>query len=398
MSSVEMLMSSDVGLLMHWSDFALSLDEAGIETETVFLNSVQLRHAVDRESGFPESTDDATHLLNRLIRTQPSVVLFSSYQGYRRFGRLVREVSRNQTRRHVRVGFHATFSGNLRLEEKPDFVLAATPGIQRTVMRYGAPTHLWYLQLPGRRWIEEPEVSSEKRSLRLSFIGNTGLWDARYQWRAWVLGSLADQDFPLRMFHYGPRGSSGMTPFAQKSKRSRKQVAGLASRSCRSLVLTATKCHESPFRDEQPWFPVVRPTPDEYWRYRLRLRRWRHLDIHPSAPGLLTEARLADSRVTVNAHGDSIGDVGNMRMFEATASGVCLLSDSGPNMSDLYEEDKEVVTYSSVDEAVEKARFLLDNPMHAEAIAGAAQRRYLASHTPLVRARELVATGLVTAR
>ena len=53
---------------------------------------------------------------------------------------------------------------------------------------------------------------------------------------------------------------------------------------------------------------------------------------------------LSQSSITFNKHADkSYGSVGNMRMFEATGVGTCLLTDTGENMKDLFEADKEVV-------------------------------------------------------
>ena len=69
--------------------------------------------------------------------------------------------------------------------------------------------------------------------------------------------------------------------------------------------------------------------------------------------------------------------------------GACLLTDTGRNMPDLFEEDSEVVTYSSVDEAIEKAKYLLDNPAEAEKIAVAGRAKTLSSHTMRHRCEQI---------
>ena len=73
--------------------------------------------------------------------------------------------------------------------------------------------------------------------------------------------------------------------------------------------------------------------------------------------------------------------VGNLRMFEATGVGTCLLTDSGKNICDLFEPGKELVTYSSVDEAVENLMYLLDHENERAEIARAGQQRTLKDHT-----------------
>jgi spore maturation protein CgeB len=97
---------------------------------------------------------------------------------------------------------------------------------------------------------------------------------------------------------------------------------------------------------------------------------------------------LYQSKVTFNKHADAArGGVGNIRLFEATGVGTCLLTDKGNNMVDLFEEDREVVTYASVDEAVEKVKYLLGNREVAEEIAKAGQNRTLKDHTVKARCR-----------
>ncbi|MDQ2104244.1 glycosyltransferase family protein [Azospirillum isscasi] len=102
----------------------------------------------------------------------------------------------------------------------------------------------------------------------------------------------------------------------------------------------------------------------------------------PPVFGLEMHRLLARSRLAFNLHtGIAAGMAGNMRMFEATGNGCCLLTEAASNIRDLFEPDVEVVTYASVDEALEKARYLLENEPARRAIAEAGRRRTLSSHT-----------------
>lgn len=97
--------------------------------------------------------------------------------------------------------------------------------------------------------------------------------------------------------------------------------------------------------------------------------------------GLAMFQKLRDSAVTLNTHIDiSAKSASNMRLFEATGVGACLLTDRKDNLSKLFEPDCEVVTYGSADEAVEKYNYLAANPRERESIAAAGQRRTLADH------------------
>ncbi len=102
----------------------------------------------------------------------------------------------------------------------------------------------------------------------------------------------------------------------------------------------------------------------------------------PPRFGLDMYRTLGASKVTFNIHTDAAnGFVGNIRLFEATGAGTCLLTDRGKNMKDLFDEDRELVTYSSVDECISKLRFLLENEQERKKIAEAGQKRTLKDHS-----------------
>lgn len=91
-----------------------------------------------------------------------------------------------------------------------------------------------------------------------------------------------------------------------------------------------------------------------------------------------------------NSHiGASSLYAGNMRLFEATGIGQCLLTDYKSNLGVLFEDNVEVVTYRSVDEMIEKARWLSDNPASALEIGRKGMLKCLSSHTYRHRAIEL---------
>lgn len=99
---------------------------------------------------------------------------------------------------------------------------------------------------------------------------------------------------------------------------------------------------------------------------------------------------LHETKIVFNRHTDeAIDSVGNMRMFEATGVGTCLLTDTGRNMPDLFDEGSEVVTYSGIDECIDKAKYLLLHEDVRRGIAEAGQKRTLKDHTTLNRCRQV---------
>jgi len=91
-----------------------------------------------------------------------------------------------------------------------------------------------------------------------------------------------------------------------------------------------------------------------------------------------------------NIHGEIAKKcAGNVRLFEATGVGSCLVTDWKDNMSDIFKLDEEVVTYKSLDECIDKMSWLMNNPNEAKKIALAGQKRTLKDHTVENRVSQL---------
>ena len=111
---------------------------------------------------------------------------------------------------------------------------------------------------------------------------------------------------------------------------------------------------------------------------------------HDGVYGLAMYQVLRDSRATLNVHADSSPRfASNMRLFEATGVGTCLVTDWKENMAALFEPDREVVLYRSAEECAEKLAWLAGHPAEAAAIGAAGRRRTLAGHTFAHRAPTL---------
>ena len=116
---------------------------------------------------------------------------------------------------------------------------------------------------------------------------------------------------------------------------------------------------------------------DIVWTSYARLQYARR----PACFGLNMYSTLSNSNVTLNVHADSSPKfASNMRLFEATGVGSCLLTDWKPNIRELFEPDHEIVTYKTADECREKLKFLLENPKIRQQIAENGQKRCLADH------------------
>jgi spore maturation protein CgeB len=88
-------------------------------------------------------------------------------------------------------------------------------------------------------------------------------------------------------------------------------------------------------------------------------------------------------------HNTSKEYASNLRLFEVTGMGACIVTDWRKNIADLFDEESEVVTYRNVEEAYEKIVFLLNNPKKMLEIAAAGQSKTLSNHTYENRAQDM---------
>lgn len=89
-----------------------------------------------------------------------------------------------------------------------------------------------------------------------------------------------------------------------------------------------------------------------------------------------------NSKVVLNFHIGIAGKyAGNMRLFEVTGVGSCLLTDNKSNLGDLFVVNKEIVVYDNLEDCIAKAKWLLTNEDEREKIAAAGQQRTLTLHT-----------------
>jgi spore maturation protein CgeB len=97
-----------------------------------------------------------------------------------------------------------------------------------------------------------------------------------------------------------------------------------------------------------------------------------------------------DSLLTLNHHGDIPPYANNCRLFEATGVGTLLVTDWKKNLHEMFEPGKEVVSYHTPEECIEKIQYYLEHEDEREEIARAGQQRTLRDHTYYQRMQELV--------
>lgn len=96
--------------------------------------------------------------------------------------------------------------------------------------------------------------------------------------------------------------------------------------------------------------------------------------------GLDMYRQMQSAWMTLNFHGDDVPEAGNMRLFEATGLGTCLVTDYKPNLSDYFSFDDEIVVFRNNDELLEKVKYLEKNPSQLLEIGKKAQKRVMENY------------------
>lgn len=95
-------------------------------------------------------------------------------------------------------------------------------------------------------------------------------------------------------------------------------------------------------------------------------------------------------RIALNIHFHSAAYGVNYRTFEIAGCGVLQLIDERPDVVNLFEVGREIVTYSSPEDLEEKVTYYLDHPDERQAIARAGQTRAYSDHTIQQRMGQLI--------
>ncbi|MEO8399863.1 MAG: glycosyltransferase, partial [Ignavibacteriaceae bacterium] len=91
---------------------------------------------------------------------------------------------------------------------------------------------------------------------------------------------------------------------------------------------------------------------------------------------------IAKSKVVLNVHANSSPRfASNMRLFETTGVGTCLLTDWKENLPSLFNEAEEIVSYKNDEECIEKTEWLLKNKNEYLNVGKRGQKRTLEDHT-----------------
>ncbi len=112
---------------------------------------------------------------------------------------------------------------------------------------------------------------------------------------------------------------------------------------------------------------------------------------HQPVYGLTMYDVLRRAKIALNAHPEISGPYAAVfRIFEITGAGALLLTDARRNQPPLFEPDREIITYGSANECVEKLLYYLEHEEERAAIAQRGQERTYSEHLFIHRSARMI--------
>lgn len=350
--------------------FTPHLKKLGVDAYEIIANADPLQNAWAMENGTNESGNDL--LIEQLRRIKPDVVLFDNSSAHN--GDFITRVKEEVPSVKQVIGSCSAPYTREQLEKFRtfDYMITCSPGFVTQFHRYSlraycishAFEHTLLSQIQS--YNNYPEVDC-------IFCGSFLAGDGYHNVRLEVIRQILRNEVGLHIHCAVPRNFYARLLV--------KQGAYIVSRLLKSGRLEHLASKMPGIKKALNWnsFPRSSPLPKLIQR-----------SLRPPLFGLEMLKALNKAKIGFNSHIDVAGTfAANMRLFEVTGVGTCLITDHKKNIRDFFEPDKEVVTYKNVEECVEKVKWLLDNPLERENIAKAGQNRTLRDHTYERRAVDL---------
>ena len=101
---------------------------------------------------------------------------------------------------------------------------------------------------------------------------------------------------------------------------------------------------------------------------------------------------INQSKISLNIHSDIDRKLFgyNIRNFEITGCGSCLLVEDGNGLNNIFKKDDECVSYNNYKDLEDKINYLTKNLNVAEKISKNGYKRTLNSHTHFLRSNEFL--------
>lgn len=328
----------------------------GIDAKCVIANSQDLQNKWRLENG-NKSNMPETVLFEQVKQFQPDVLWienlsFTDNHWLETIRKSVKSI-------YLIVAYHCSPMKPNILERLKyvDFVITCTPGLKEDMIRKGFRSYLVY---HGFNQGILDRIANKNGAFKENFIfsGSLSTGAGFHGKRLELIEGLLDSGVDIDLF----------VNLESRNKIIAKQVLYTTNYVLDKIGMASIK----------RYFPLLQSNNTAVKHYSTGLLSKKRTPVF----GMDMYQLFNDSKVVLNYHIGVAGNfAGNMRMFEVTGVGSCLLTDNKSNMSDLFEVGSDVVVYDNKEDCIAKAKWLLENDDERKRIALAGQKRTLRFHT-----------------
>jgi hypothetical protein len=333
------------------------------------LNFVEKKWAKENLTNLSHKTTVFEIGLEKIKRFKPDIIYCSSPHAYIQNG-FLEELINSLSRRPKIVAWYGANCGDEKIFNFFDLTLTNSKHLASSLIKRNIKADL--LQHSFDPVILDKINLQVKRINRVAFFGNLDTSTYDFHERTKLLHEVSEKTRKFDVFG----------KFEKPKLNHRAKYFGISMRHSFSKkafkILPLTKFNYWSKNENLPSSP---------WPIEKKFSRFVKLPFY----GHEMLEKLSGYQVAFNYHNKHTGDTAcNMRLFEATGVGCCLLTDHKSDLNDLFEPDAEVVTYKSTEEAVSKAKYLTQNPQIAKEIGVSGQHKTLSTHTAEKQIEKLV--------
>ena len=347
-----------------WSDnYGRLLAAKGLETMEIVGNAGWMQKSWARENGLNSSASQEEIVLNQILKFQPNIIYFQDSITYN--GRWIQLLRSKLPELKLVIGNLCAPFGSAQIDSFKafDYFTVCSSFFKHQLAKYQIDS-VNIAHAFDRRILDHLGNDNPYPQTPLVFLGSIIADEGFHALRRQVLEELVIGNIPFEFYGNLPdRSLIGLW---------KKQASFLTSHWLDAIGLQSVTDHIPTIRKGRSHNTMPKGLQISPQLYKMARQPLFGLEMFKA---------LSRAQIGFNIHLDCAGDyAANMRLFETTGVGTCLLTDRKSNLKDFFVEDEEVVTYGSAGECLEKIRWLIDHPDRCRTIALNGQKRTLEQH------------------
>ncbi|HNY14585.1 MAG TPA: glycosyltransferase [Bacteroidales bacterium] len=338
------------------ASYTRSFRKLGIDTECIIANDPRLQEKWCSGNGYLKLRDEDL-LYEQVSSLKPDILWIDNLSlvddsWYRRVRAGIKSIK-------VFAGYHCSPVNSKVMEGLGgcDIMFTCTPGLKAQFDSMGKETFLVYHGFdPGIAITQAGDTG--KKNIDLVFSGSLTTGTNFHQDRIRLIEEIIRSGIDIKLY---------------VNLENRKRI--IAKQALHHAYSILKKTGLTAFTDKIKLLEHGKAETENYSRDLLRRSV-------PPVYGSDMYSLFARSKIVLNYHIGVAGEyAGNMRMFEVTGMGSCLLTDNKKNLPELFVPGLEVVAYDNPHDCIDKIRWLLENDQEREKIALAGRKKTLEMHT-----------------